>query len=90
MLAIAHIINEIAVMINLLVFIVHWGMIHFKTIDEFRAFPVQYYHLHAIHTIPALSTFINKLLTKINLVAGHYKIFPVLAIVYSSINYIGV
>ena len=80
-----HIIMEFAMILNLITFIIYWGVIHSVSISRFSGWA--YIHMYTVHTFPTLAYFLNFRCTDFQLVAGHWKMFLPLSVVYSTINY---
>ena len=50
-----HILTEIAVLFNLIVFILYWTIIHAVAYEKYKENAVQLLHMYLVHTFPALS-----------------------------------
>ena len=76
---------EISLLLNLVTFIVYWGVIHCKVIDHFTGW--QLFPMYPVHIFPTLAYFMNAKVTRFELCADHWKLFIPLGILYCIINY---
>ena len=66
MLSVTHIVFEVATIMNFVMVIMYWSMVHHVVIDKFKG--LEYFHMYAIHIFPAISVLVNFYLTDIWLV----------------------
>ena len=88
MLSVTHIVFEVATIMNFVMVIMYWSMVHHVVIDKFKG--LEYFHMYAIHIFPAISVLVNFYLTDIWLVPGHWQGLAPIAVLYSAVNYYSV
>ena len=85
-LAATHIVFELATVLNVVVVSVYWPTIHFKVIQDYEDQLLHWLHQHLVHIFPCTAVLVIFLTTDLRIKAGHAKIFPVVAILFGSVN----
>ena len=60
-LAALHILLEFSFLLNLIAILGYWGLIHWKTIDEFEGWTRL--HMYIVHSFPTLAFYMNAKVT---------------------------
>jgi len=81
----AHLLFEFASILNLVIPIVYWGVIHAKVIHNFEG--LRCVHMYTIHTLPTIGMFLTYKTLNISLCTHHWVFLAPIAILYSIINY---
>ena len=85
LLAVTHTAFELATILNFVVVIMYWSLIHNAVIEQFEG--LAWFHMFVVHIFPAGSTLVNFYLTDIALVTSHWKGFVPVAVVYTAVNF---
>ena len=81
-----HILFEFVLLLNLLITIAYWLIIHSFVISNFKG--AAYVHMYLVHTFPLISTFLVYKSFEIELCTHHWIIFLPIVVLYAFINYL--
>ena len=84
-LAALHLLLEFTFLLNLIVIIGYWGLVHWSTIDTYSGWV--YLHMYIVHIFPTLAFFLNAKVTHFQLCADHWILVTPLGLLYGFINY---
>ena len=80
-----HIVYEFAVISNVTVVLMYWGVIHNEVIHNFEGYIKL--HMYIVHIFPALGLFLTQKSTDMYLCTSHWILFVPVGIIYNIINY---
>ena len=87
-LAVTHFACELNLNLNLFVMLVFWPFIYESAVDCFKDNAWHMYHMYVVHSVPFLCSILTFIATDRFVVkASHWKILPVLTMVYALVNY---
>jgi len=81
-----HILFEFASILNLVIPIIYWTLIHTHVIQNFKGY--QLVHMYTVHIFPTFGLFLMYKSMDISLCANHCFLFAPITILYSVINYL--
>jgi len=92
--ALHHMLYSFSIIMNLVVVIVYWSVLHEDAIAKHKDVPqvgwIRVIHLHTVHSFPAMSCLLNSYCTRVVLKREISKLILVLAFIYSAVQYTSV